>query len=145
MGITQVVETIKSAFTKAPPNDLADLFRKLDFGAMLDPIDATITLAAVSATVNLVTATVAEGGKQKAAHVVRSVRVTDVTGGTADAGLRMVAAAGGTPAAAGAALAGVCTLSADGKTLTFEGTVKAIRVVYLPAPATPLTDAYPLS
>jgi hypothetical protein len=51
-----------------------------------------------------------------------------VTGGAAAAGPRQVTDAGGTPSAT------VATLSADGATLTFEGTVTDAVISYDAAP-----------
>jgi hypothetical protein len=69
---------------------------------------------------------------------VQSVRVIT---GTAT-GMRVVADAGATPVAPGAANVGVCTISADGKTLTFEAAVTRVRVIYTPRPATALSSKF---
>ena len=138
MTTTSVVQTIKEVLDKADPNTIADAFRKMLFGTMMTPIDETITLAAVATTVNLLTQSTAK----KAALFVRSVRVTDVTGGASDVGDRIVSDAGGTPAAKAALAAGVCTLSADGTLLTFDATILKVRVVWFPVPDTALTTVF---
>jgi len=130
--------TVKNALDDAEPNQIADALRKVALGTVLTPIIETITLASVRNHVHLLTDTVAK----KAALVVQAVEVTNVAGGAADLGVRLVAPSGATPAAKGAKACGVATLSDDGDIITFEGTVKAIKVKYIPMPATALTDKF---
>lgn len=148
------VETNKSVLDIADPDKLADVLRKVKLGTLLTPLKRTITLATVAASCDL-TAVDASGEttgpsnpNRLAALSVITLRVTDVTGGTGAAGPRSVTDAGGTPAApptatayAGASI-GLATLSDDGKTVTFEGTVKAFIIEYIPRASVTMTDEF---
>lgn len=135
-------ETIKTALDKANPQVLADLLRLIKKGTMMTPIKETITLASVSATIDLTVKSAAG----LAADRIRTLRVSDVTGGTsARVGSYVVTDASGTPLDPQADSPGVCTLSDDGKTLTFAGTVKAIVITYYPVPYTALSTLFPTS
>lgn len=117
------IETLKSALNRANPNTLADVLAKIDLGTMLEPKTVTVTqTAAVTVPLN------------PPALGVFSARVTS---GAAAAGVRMVSDAGDS------ATATVCTLSADGATLTFEANVTGVVVSYMPRPAVDMATAWP--
>lgn len=116
-------ETLKSALNRANPNTLADVLAKVDLGTMLAPKTVTVTQSSAS-TMTL----------SPAALGVFSVRVT---GGAAAAGVRAVTDAGGSASST------VCTVSADGTTLTFEAGVTSAVVCYMPRPAVDLDGAWP--
>jgi len=116
-------ETLKSALNRANPNTLADVLAKIDLGTMLEPKTATVAQSSAS-TITL----------DPPALAVFGVRVT---GGAAAAGPRIVTDAGGTASAT------VCTVSADGATLTFEAGVTGAVVSYMPRPAVDLATAWP--
>jgi hypothetical protein len=135
---TAVPETLADVLTKADPDKLADALRKVDLGALLAPTKKTITLGTVNAAVPL----------SPPALCINTLRVSDVTGGTAAVGTRVVVDSGGValvaaPGATGNAnVPGVASLSDDGATLTFEGTVKAIVVSYIPRSAADVTGLF---
>ena len=116
-------ETLKSALNRANPNTLADVLAKIDLGTMLDP--KTVTVAQTAATTIVL---------NPPALAVFGARVT---AGAAAAGPRLITDA------AGSASATVCTLSADGATLTFEGNVTGAVVSYMPRPAVDMATAWP--
>lgn len=116
-------ETLKSALNRANPNTLADVLAKIDLGTMLEPKTVTVAQAAAP-TVTLNPPALAVFGAR-------------VTAGAAAAGARIVSDAGD------AASATVCTLSADGATLTFEANVTGVVVSYMPRPAVDLASAWP--
>lgn len=147
MSTVSVTQTLQEVLSKADPNRLADALRKVDLGNMLKVHKLTLTNTAVAATIEMpakgdlsitngatvTTANAASGGN---IMVPVAVRVSDVTGGTGAAGVRFVGDASATPSAT------VCALSADGSTLTFEGTVKAAVVWYIAMPATLISDLF---
>jgi hypothetical protein len=112
-------ETIRKVLNSGNLNELADALKKMKFGDMMEQVDETITIAA-GTTINLLT----QSAFKRRALVVQSVRVVT---GTAT-GVRTVTDAGGT------ASTSVVTLSADGKTLTFEANITVARIVWVPAP-----------
>ncbi len=116
-------ETLQTALNRANPNTLADVLALVDLGTILAPTTKTITQAAAS-TMTLTPPALCAG--------VCSVRVTT---GVAP-GIRQVTDAGGTPSTT------VCTLSADGTTLTFEANVQVATVSYVPRPATDMSTAW---
>lgn len=132
MTTTTTAETLAGVLDKADPNLLADALRKIALGTLLTPTKKTITLGTVSATVPL----------SPPALVVTALRVSDVSGGTGAAGPRHVTDAGGTAGAPGATGPGIALLSDDGATLTFEGTVKAIVIEYVPRSSADVTAAF---
>jgi len=71
---------------------------------------------------------------------VVTLRVTNV--GTAAVGPRVVTDVGGTPGAPGANGPGIATISDDGTTITFEGTVTGFILTYQPRSTLPLTTEY---
>ena len=118
-----MAETLKSSLNRANPNTLADVLAKIDLGTMLDP--KTVTVAQTAAT------TITLNPPALAVFGAR------VTAGAAAAGPRLVTDHAGSPSAT------VCTLSADGATLTFEGNVTGAIVSYMPRPAVDMSAAWP--
>lgn len=140
MSTDTAVTTLKIALDRAHQGDLGPLLALIKPGTMMTPIKETITLATVSATIDLTVKSAA----LLAADRIRTLRVSDVTGGTsARVGSYVVTDAAGTPLDPQADSPGVCTLSDDGKTLTFAGTVKAIVITYYPVPYTALSTVFP--
>lgn len=133
---TTTPETLADVLSKADPDKLADALRQVNLGVMLAPTKKTITLGTVNAVVPL----------SPPALAIITCRVSDTTGGAGAVGARVVTDAGGTAAAPGATgnanVAGVALLSDDGTTLTFEGTVKAIVVEYIPRSAVDPSTAF---
>lgn len=105
-------ETLKSVLDRANPNNLADALALVKLGTMLAP--TSVTVAQTSAT------TIPLDPPALAVFGCR------VTGGAAAAGARIVSDAGATPSST------VCTLSADGATLTFEAGVTGAVLSYMP-------------
>jgi hypothetical protein len=136
MTTTVAAFTLKDALDAANPSQIASALRKIKLGTMLTPIQETITLGTVRNHIHLLTDSVAK----KAALQILSCRVSDVTGGAGAVGARVVADA--TPAAPGASGPGIVTLSADGDIITFEGTILAAVVWWLPMPDHALTVDY---
>lgn len=124
--MTTIRETLQSALDEANPNKLADALQQVKLGSVLTPVRATFTGLADVAAHDL---TDAAHGELAPILVPLSVRVT---AGTGAVGNRALIDAAGTPAAPGANGVGLATLSADGKTITFEAGVTAFIVEYLP-------------
>mgnify|MGYP001571512943 CR=1 FL=1 len=135
MAITQKTDTLKEALNRANPGDFPNAMNRIQFGDMISPIDETITLATVAATVDLSVLS----SKKLPALIIQSLRVTDVTGGTGAAGQRTISDPGASASAT------VTKLSADGKTLTFEGTIKALRIMWIPRSAIDLAEAFAIA
>lgn len=113
----QAPRTNQVVADQANPTDLPDILRKWQLGAMFAQIsERTITQAAAAA---MTLSPPAIPGTL----VVRAVGV-----GTAAAGVRTVGDSGSTPSAT------VVRCSADGTTLTFEGTVTSAVVSYVARP-----------
>ena len=138
MTTTVAAFTLKDALDAANPSQIADALRTIKLGTMLTPIQETITLSSVRNHIHLLTDSVAK----KAALQVLACRVSDVTGGAGAVGARVIADAAATPAAPGATGPGIVTLSTDGDIITFEGTILAAVVWWLPLPDKALTVDY---
>lgn len=109
--------TNKVVADQANPNDLPDILRKFALGSMFEQqAERTINQAA-SASMTL---------SPPCIPGTLMVRASAV--GTAAAGVRTVGDSGSTPSAT------VVRCSADGTTLTFEGTVTAAVVSYIARP-----------
>jgi hypothetical protein len=136
---------------QSDPNLVPDVLRQMALGTMLTPMKVTVTGLTAAAAFDLTStavqaaATVNNGAAQftpgvtpspvalPPALVVSTLRVTAV--GSGATGPRTVTDAGGTPVAPSAGIAGVATISDDGKTLTFEGTVTGFIIEYVPRAA----------
>lgn len=130
---TTVANTLQLELNKANPNTLADVLRQMQLGTMLAPTKAALTNNPAANTVAL----------NPPALIVGACLVTGV--GTAATGPRAVTSAAGTAVAPTmAGQPGVALLSDDGTTLTFEGTVSAVTVEYIPRSAVDLaTTSFP--
>ena len=127
---TTAVYTLQKALDAANPSQIADALREIGLGTMLTPIKETITLGSVRNHIHLLSDSVAKLPAQQ----ILMCRVSDVTGGAGAVGVRVVSDS--TPAAPGATGPGIITLSADGDIITFENTVLAVVVWWLPMPKT---------
>lgn len=156
---TTKTKTIRDVLNVANLNELAAALRRMgNFGDMQEPIKVTVTGLTAAAAIDITSAavkaaativggkTLASGENLPAIAKVCTLRVTAV--GTGATGPRHVTDASGTAAApptatayAGASV-GVATISDDGKTLTFEGTVTGFVLTYLPRPATDIDSEY---
>lgn len=126
MTTTTQVKTIAGALDEANPNQVADALRKVKLGSVLTPNIQTFTGLTAAAAHDI---TDDEHGNLTAILVPVNCRVT---AGAAAAGNRYLGDAGATPAAPGANGVGICSLSADGTTITFEGNVTAFVLTYVP-------------
>lgn len=151
MTTTTRTDTIEQVLKRADPNELPDALRKVDLGQMLTPRKVTFAALSAAAAIDITTAaskaaaTVSPALPDNVSALppilsVISCRVSAV--GTGALGDRHISDAGGTPAAPGASGPGIATLSDDGKTLTFEGTVTGFVLEYIPRPATNLTTKF---
>lgn len=128
---TTARRTIRTVLNQATPGQVLDMLRRMLFGDMQERVEETIVLPALSATVDLEALT----ALRRKAKMVQSVRVTVLGAGTGSLGTFYVGDSGAVPTAAVAGKNGLCSLSADGKTLTFEGTISTLVIVYIPAAA----------
>jgi hypothetical protein len=123
--------TIATELTRADPNDLADMLRKCDLGAMFTMQEWDSGTITASATVT------PPGG----CLLIQSVHV--VTSGTgASVGHYIAGNSTSTPLLppGGANTAvGICSVSADGVTITLPNTVTRVIVRYVKKPATALS------
>lgn len=126
---TTVNNTLQLELDKANPNTVPDVLREMKLGTMLaGVIEKTITLSTYGTAFTLT----------PPALIVRSFRVSDATGGNAATGARLVGDSGATPSAT------IAKLSADGTTITVEGTGALSAVVsYIPMPAVAMSNAFP--
>ena len=130
---TTAAQTINTVLDQADPDLLSDALRQVKLGTLLTPLKETITNATVNAAIVLT----------KPALAVITCRVSDVSGGAGALGDRVVSDSSGTPSAPHATgVPAIATLSADGTTITFEGTVKAAVVTYIPRSYTDITGAF---
>jgi hypothetical protein len=133
MTTATVPETLADVLTKSDPNKLADALAQVNLGALLAPVEETLTLATVGTAITL----------SKPALVVCNCRVTDISGAAmARVGNFVVGDAAATPIEASATAPGVAKLSADGLTITFNATIKAALVRYIQRPGVALTAAF---
>lgn len=125
--------TIQSALNEANPSRGWAAVQQAKLGDALQGFVKTITGLSDVAAHDLTTIDDPDDTTKKlpAALVVAALRVT---AGSAVAGARIVTDAGGTPAANTPATnpIGLATLSADGKTITFEAGVTAFVIHYVP-------------
>jgi len=141
---TSKPQTVQSALTKANPNDLADALRKVNLGHSMAVVKVTFASLASAAAQDITTAAA------KAAATISGIALDTgenlpaigqictlrVTAGAAAAGARTWTDVGGTPAAT------IATVSDDGATLTFEGTVTGFVLTYVPRAAVDLEDDF---
>lgn len=145
--------TIANALDSANPNNVADLLQLVKLGRMLTPLKLTLTGLTSAAAINLTllkagaSGIVVNSGQLNAGDAlppIQDVKTLRVTAGAATAGPRTIADSGATATApAGAnALPGVAKLSDDGTTITFDTTVTAFVIEYIPRPYTDLTTSF---
>lgn len=155
---TTLKKTLGMVLDDANPNTFPDALRKMKLGTMLTPIKVVATALTAAAAFDITTAaflakcTVTGISLPNNDYVtlppIRRCSSVLVTAG-AQAGVRVVAPAEATPIAplnstGTPTSVGVCTLSDDGKTLTFEtsAAVTAFEFWYEPAPLNSLTTTY---
>lgn len=122
--------TLKDELTRADPNNLADALRKVNLGTLLEVVEYDTGTITAAASITL---------PGEGALCVQSVRVVT---GTAAVGERVLGDSGTTPAQFGTSGVYKCSVSADGKTITFEANVTRVFVRYVRKPATALTSAF---
>lgn len=142
---TSVATTLQKALDRANLSNLDACLAKAKLGTMLTPLKRTFTGLTAAAAFDLTaidgTGETAGAGNEKrlAALSVTTLRVTAV--GTGALGTRIMTDTGGTALAGDATSPGVAKLSDDGKTITFEGTVTAFVITYIPRSFTDMTAA----
>ena len=109
--------TLKDALNKANISQLATALNSVALGNLLDRAAHKVAIAQTAAVTVVLS---------PPALMIQTLRVT---AGAANPGNRQISDAGGTPSAT------VATISDDGSTLTFEGTVSAALITYIPGPA----------
>jgi len=152
MTTTTKNRTVQQALTQGSLNDVAEALRKVG-GRRHAIIKAVVTGLTAAAAIDITTADVKAaatitgidaldtGENLPAIGQVLSLRVTAVT--TATVGTRTVSDVGETPSApAAAGTPGLATISDDGKTLTFEGTVTGFTIQYTPRSETAMTTLF---
>lgn len=138
---TTAAPTLREAMNTGDPQAVATVAQVVGLGTMLAVVkvvfagltaaaalDITTAAAKTAATVTGITLATGEN-----LPPIGSILAVRVTAGAAAAGGRLVLDSGGTPAA------GACTVSDTGKTLTFEGTVTGLVLMYRPAPTVALS------
>lgn len=125
---TTKTDTLKEVFTKADPNQLADAFRKIDLGNLLQSKEYDSGTITAAATVSL----------PEEALFVQSARV--VTSGTAgsvgsymvsDNGATAVVPTGGASLAPGVAKANAAATGRGISSVTFPNTVTRVVIKYV--------------
>lgn len=120
-------QSIKTVANSGNLNQLGEVAQKVELGTMMQVQQATFTGLTAAAAHNL---SDAAHGALPAVGAMLSLRVT---AGAAAAGGRLVLDAAGTPSATEA------TISADGKTVTFEANVTGFVIQYMPRAAVSMT------
>ena len=134
---TTTAQTLQRELDAANPNTIADCLRRVKLGTLLAAVKQTFTLASVANVVTL----------SPPALLVKTCRITDITGGTAAAaGPVVMTDAGGTAlppyVSSGLKAPGVALLSDDGSTITFDGTIKAAIVEWIPQSNAAVSSAF---
>lgn len=124
-------DTLKKALDRGKVGEWDDAAQLAKIGSILSPVTKTYTGLASAAAHDI---TDAAHGSLVPILVPIAVRVT---AGAAAAGLRQIGDPGATPSAT------VATLSADGKTLTFEAGVTGFVLVYMQRSSVDLDTLYP--
>jgi hypothetical protein len=148
MSVTATKPTrVRDILNASKEGQMDDAFLKAQMGNMLCPFKFTVTGLVAATTIDITTAAVAAAAvpgpftpalttpdditRLPAALGPGSMAVR-VTAGAAAAGARLMTDAGGTASAT------VAVLSDDGKSITFEATVSAFVIYYVPRSATDL-------
>lgn len=150
MSTTTVPDTLQRVLDRANPNELPSALAKTKPGhtaAIVNVVTAGLTLAAAfdittAAFKALSTITGIDLDTGEGLPPIGTLLQCEIitSGGTSDTGPRVL---GLTAAAKGAGSVGICSLSSDGKTITFEGTCTAITFAYVPRSALAVTTLYP--
>lgn len=133
--------SLKTVLDEANPNEIADAIRKLRLGTMLTPLKRVFTGLTAAAAFDL-TAIDASGEttgvnnpNRLPALVVHALEGVTESSGTASKGTYVIGVHGvsTTVDPTNSTVAGVATLSDDGKTITFpEADVTGFTIIYLP-------------
>ena len=134
------LRTLKLVLDEANPTEIADALRILKLGTINAGLKRTFTglTAAASFDLTLIDATGETTGtanpNRLPAFTVRSLRVTASGTGTSVGSYVLTDAAGTPTSPATSTVAGIATISDDGKTITFPTTVTAFVIWYVPRP-----------
>lgn len=132
--------TVQQVLDDANPQNVADALRMMKLGTILTPLKRTFTGLTAAASFDLTEidgtgeTTGDSNPNRLAALCINTLRVTAV--GTGSTGTRFVSDTGGTASST------VVKISDDGKTVTFEGTVTAFVIQYIPRPQVAMTDLF---
>jgi hypothetical protein len=145
------VDTLRNELSAGNANTVANAAQQARLGDILSPLKYTVTAFAGAVAIDITSKAIAALATAGAftpplttpddINVLPAVLnagcvAVRVTGGAAAAGPRIVTDAGGTPSAT------VCTLSDDGKTLTFEAAVTDFVIEYLARSAKDVLTAF---
>lgn len=143
---TSVIQTNKAVLSKADPNNIADVFRKMDLGNMMEVkeydtgvITATAAVTIPGGALAVLSARVVASGTAASlgTYMVGDSAVTPLLPpGGASVAVGIASAQGITAPAAGATTSGCIT------TITFPNTVTRVVIRYLSAPAVLMTDEF---
>lgn len=144
---TTAAKTLQTMLDKGDPALVGTAAAKMKLGTMLTPLKRTFTGLTAAAAFDLTAidgtgeTEGAANTKRLAALLVGPVRVT--ASGTANSvGAYLVTDTGGTPTSPTAStVAGIATISDDGKTITFPTTVTAFTIQYIPRSYTDMTES----
>lgn len=156
MGFTTKKKTLADVLNEATPGILDRALAQVKLGRMLKPVKVTVAAITAAAAVDITAIdrskiTINQGlddlGSTEALPPILAVTALRVTAvGTGELGPKHVTDTGGTPATKGAGgSVGVATISDDGKTLTFDGTVTGFVLEYIPRSAADLGNEYVLN
>jgi hypothetical protein len=130
MTTTTRVTTIAAKANAGDPDTLGDVARKVQLGALLQPVQLVKTGLTSASSFDITSAAL---GSNPPIGCISTLRVT---AGAAAAGDRAVTDAGGTASAT------VAKLSDDGKTVTFEAGVTAFVMQYMARSAVDTSGAF---
>jgi len=134
---TTATPTLQGELDKADPNTLPDAIRQIALGTMVTPLKAVFTGLASGAAHDITDD--AHGNLPK----ILSVTTLRVTAGLATNGPRLITDVSGTASPPNATNGhGVATLSDDGATITFDQSVTAFVIEYIPRAETDPTGAF---
>jgi hypothetical protein len=123
--------TLADVLSQANPNLIADALKKVNLGSLLQKQVESLSPAAASF--------------RLAKRAFSGAAITAVVSSGANAGVYIVGEAIGNANLVDAVLgtsAGIASLGADGKTLTFKSSVAACIVTYMAASEIPLSDIF---
>lgn len=138
-----VSTTLKSALNRGNPGQLGDIASKMQLGTMLSPLKRAFTGLTSGTTFDLtaIDATGETTGPTNPNRLpVLCVNTLRVVTGSTGVGTYVVSDVGGTAVtAATSSVAGIATLSDDGKTLVFPVALTAFTISYIPRSTTDMT------